>query len=547
MAKSSAHIEQGHGGYFSHNSRQNFTQSQVFFDETNEVDKTKEEAFELFRSLLEVRSNAYEERVNQKLQKNTVTHLSAIVNLEKHHTLESLNPIIDFIEKRLDTVVIQRSVHRDEGKLVHKISGDVLTSGEQFFCNPADQKLYFDQKYSNPVDMNQWTMEKNYHAHLEMMGIDSIGKSIRRNLTTTFFRELQDITAETLGMERGQKTQSYTKEQMTEITSAIGDKNTYENKKAYASAFTAKAKEMGIYINKYSSKRKSTNNYKKAKAIENKAIAKERAALKPKATQSNKAKRATITQLKEINKELRTQLQELGAKRENYAALEEEIKQLKQQIKDKELSEAELNTKNLKLSEQIKELEQKEPEKIEVEKIVYKENTTRIKELETKISTQEQTISNKESEISTLTKQNEALNKKIDTLPSSDTLEELKTLKNDFEESTQIIETLQTEVKKKEDEIYSLEDGYSEIEETIFGKDEKRSVDDIVKGVSNVVNALSNISKYFKIGIQKMVSMFIDHVPKKEEVEKEVFPKIDSILTSDEEKSSSPDMKRMRP
>ena len=45
MAKASTHIAPGHGGYFSHNSRQSFSQSQVFFDEENEIGSTKEEAF----------------------------------------------------------------------------------------------------------------------------------------------------------------------------------------------------------------------------------------------------------------------------------------------------------------------------------------------------------------------------------------------------------------------------------------------------------------------------------------------------------------------
>jgi hypothetical protein len=462
-------------------------------------------------------------------------------------------------------------VHRDEGKLVHKISGDVLTSGEQFFCNPIDKKLYFNQAYTDPVDMTQWGMEKNYHAHLEFIGIDSQGKSIRRNLTTTFFRELQDITAETLNMQRGRKTQSYTKEQMTAITSAIGDQSTYENKKAYASAFTAQAKKMGIYINKYSSKRKDTHEYKKDKAIENKAITKERAILKPKATKSNKAKRATITQLKKINKELRTQLQELGAKRENYAALEEEIKQLKQQIKDKELSEAELNTKNLKLSEQIKELEQKEPEKIEVEKIVYKEDSTRINELETKIST--------------LTSNNEALKQKIATLPNPDTLEELNTLKIDFKQllskhkniqnlvfdknqivkkvnkqgisqnlplsykelydkSKQEIKTLEIKIEDKNEINKILVKSFVKLENDIFGDNKNRPPKEIANEVEKIVTVLSNISKYFKTSINKITSLFLNRVPKKEELEKDSF-KIESTLSSDTEDGTSVSFKPM--
>ncbi len=611
MAKSSAHIEPGNEGYFSHNSRQSFSQSQVFFDETNEVDLTKEEAFKIFRSELAARSEAYEKRVKQKIQRNTVTQLSAIVNLNQHHTLDDLKPIIDFIEKKLDTKIIQRAIHRDEGKLVHKTTEETLTSGEQFFCNPKDKKLYFDQEYKVPVDMHEWNIEKNYHAHLELLGIDSTGKSIRRNLTTTFFRELQDITADTLKMERGQKTKSYTKEQMTQIISAIGKKDTYGSEKEYASAFTSKAKELGIYINKYASKRKSTHQYKQDKAIENKATTEAVKGIKAKATKSNKAKRATIKQLKDLNKELRAELQQSGGTREAYALLEEEIRQFKQQIKDKELSEAELDKKIEELSNTIKtkndligqaedllldqedkidkletkieELENKEPEKVEVEKIVYQEDTTRIKELETQINTQEQTISDKDIQTSHLETQNQALKDKIATLPSSDTFEELKTLKNAYiklrEEKNKLydeayevktmeldpgvhhtialpykdhyltsqkeINTLKLKLEEKEEEIEILEEGYSKIEDTVFGKDENRSVEEIVEGVNTIATILSNVSKYLKIGMGKLVELFTNDVPGKEEIEKEQPNKIESVLPK--ENNSSSGIKPMKP
>jgi chromosome segregation ATPase len=454
-----------------------------------------------------------------------------------------------------------------------------------------------------------------------MLGIDSQGKSIRRNLTTTFFRELQDITAETLNMQRGRKTQSYTKEQMTAITSAIGDQSTFENKKAYASAFTAQAKKMGIYINKYSSKRKDTHEYKKDKAIENKAITKERAILKPKATKSNKAKRATITQLKKINKELRTQLQNQGAVREDYSILEAEINQLKQQIKNKKLSVEELTTKNKELEHQInkrndtieegevfmlsqvdtiyelktkiRKLEKKEPEiiekevikEIEVKKTIYKEDTTRIKELETQINTQKTTIAQNEFKISTLTSNNEALKQKIATLPNPDTLEELNTLKIDFKQlfskhknlqnlafdknqivkkinrqgisqnlalsykelydkSKQEIKTLEIKIKDKNEINKILVKSFVKLENDIFGDNKNRPPKEIANEVEKMVTVLSNISKYFKTSINKITSLFLNRVPKKEELEKDSF-KIESTLSSNTEDGTSISFKPM--
>jgi len=659
MAKSSIHIEPGNSGYFSHNSRQSFSQSQVFYDEENEIDKTKEEAFKMFRSELAPRIEAYEKRVGQILQRNTIIHLSAIINLEKHHTINDLNPIMHFISNRLDTKIIQNVIHRDEGKLVHKLTGETLTSGEQFFCNPADHKLYFDQEYKEPIDMSQWNMEKNYHAHVEILGIDSTGKSIRRNLTTTFFRELQDLTAQTLGMERGQRTKSYTKEQMIQITSAIGKKNTYNNEKEYASAFVSKAKELGIYINKYESKRKDTHRYKKDKAIENKATTEAIKGMKAKATKSNKAKRATIKQLKDFNKELRAELQQSGGTREEYAVLEEEIRQLKQQIKDKELTETELNQKITILTDTIqknnraskvkdqtisdqeakiskledlayttvikktnvrgktlsipqkvsfKELNEIKDEEIkalkttitslekqspkmeikEVEKIIYREDTDHILELEEKTYTQGQTITDQENEISLLTTQNEALTAEVSTLPSSDTLEKINTLKSDLQKKDEeywelwhlaydddcIIHTvdnfgmshdkvasfkeryevsakenvvLHSELSETTDQINILKEGYSQIENTLFENDENRPIETIVKEVTTIVAIVSNISKYLNLGMEKIKGLFGETVPDQEEVEKAESWKIESTLSTNVETNYSSEVKPIKP
>jgi len=462
----------------------------------------------------------------------------------------------------------------------------IILSQEQVNkCNPNDiwenaQKFkeWFETRYKTTVRTMDWHRDeghideegnviRNEHIHLEFDNVNFDGKMVRKLFSKGDLVGFQDKIAEIykpLGFVRGEDTAKKSR----------GDKP-----------------KLGI----------PQREWKKTKTIEAKA---------------KKEPLAKLKDVQAINLQLRAELAAIKAKREDYAALEEEIKLLKKQAKAKALSEAALTKKNIELSEQIKEkdtyieeaenlilqqvdtiddlrtkvkeIEQKEPEKIEVEKIVYKEDNTRINELETKISKQEQTISNKESEISTLTKQNEALNKKIATLPHSDTLEELKTLKNDFEklnseyweldalaynenhviqeadaygmfhdrvpsykelygQSLQKIAIFESKIGKQEEKISALDDGYSKIEENIFGKDENRSVDEIVKGVSDVVNVLSNISKYFKLGMEKMMSMFIDRVPKKEEVEKDDSPKIKSLLSSDKEKSSSPGMKRMKP
>jgi len=601
VAKASTHIAPGTAGYFSHNSRQSFSQSQVFFDETNEIGSTKEEAFTLYRKELKIRSAAYTKRTKQKIQNKTVTHLSAVVNLKQHHTLKDLKPLGKYIETELDTKIIQTVIHRDEGKLVHKETGEILTSGEQFFCNPEDKKLYFDKDFKKPIDMSKWEIEKNYHAHIEFMGLTSEGKSIKRELTTWFFRKLQDKTAEVLKMERGEKTKpSYTKEQMKEIKKALKPKKEYTNDKAYGTAFTAMAKELGYWKPRPKrTKRKDTHDYKAAKAKENELNAKALAKQKD---------------LKEEIAKIRTELQTLKADRSKYAELEQLNKNLKVRIKQKDLTIEELEKTSFKILKQTNKIKGKtytieskksykalyeetlehktddsSPQKTtalitktvydekvaELEatlakekaniKIVYKEDTILTNTLKKQISTQEQTIANKDSEISSLTTQNQALNKKIATLPSLDTLEELKTHRNAFEEKNSDywelyalaydenhIETVYDQYGVDQDKTFSYRERYEQSEDKVDALkiklvEKEERIKTLEKGLNTLTTILSNVSKYLKIGMEKLVELFTDDIPGKEEIEKEQPSKIESVLPSDKNNTSSPSNKLMKP
>lgn len=202
--KSSIHMKASVAGIILHNARENFSHSVVFKDEKNELWNDSKTAFKLFRDELEVRTKAYTKRTNQKLQKNTATGISAVVNLEKHHTLEDLESIKIYLEKEFGTKVFQMAIHRDEGKLVNKENPNLtLISGKTFFLNPKDEKLYGEKDFKNLINMKEWNIEKNYHAHIEMLGIDEDGNSLRKKMNIYKLSKLQDFVAESLNMERG--------------------------------------------------------------------------------------------------------------------------------------------------------------------------------------------------------------------------------------------------------------------------------------------------------------------------------------------------------
>lgn len=256
MAISSIHIEAGGGGYFAHNSRETPTVNSIFSDEPNFCSCSKEEAFEVYRSELQIRSDAYTERTGQKLQKNAITHLSAIVNFNADHTPEDMQRVCDLLEAKLDTKVIQFAMHRDEGKV-----------------------------------NEDGTPDKNYHAHIEFMGLDSKGESVRRKLDRPTLKALQTEVAKTLGMERGRD---------------------------YAKERSPRPKRLDTY------------EWKAHKESQSKAV--------------KEAVLATEKDLKAEIARLREQLKEQGATRSDYAGLEQINRELKEQIKAKDLTISDLKT-----------------------------------------------------------------------------------------------------------------------------------------------------------------------------------------------------------
>ena len=273
MATSSIHIEAGANGYFAHNSRESKTVNSIFDDEKNFCSCTNAQAFETYKNELAKRTESYKENFGRtKLHSKTITHLSAIVNFNKEHSPKDIKKICDYLENKFDTKVIQYAMHRDEGH--------ISENGEKI---------------------------KNYHAHIEFMGLDSKGNSVRRKLDKKALIELQSDVASILKMQRGK---NYTE------------------------------------LKEKRPKRLDTYEFKKAKEMESK---KEKEVL------------ATKEELKEQNNQLRAFLKDNGANRQDYAELEKEKKILEEQLKAKELTQdgllkkfKEIQDKFLKEKEHLK-------------------------------------------------------------------------------------------------------------------------------------------------------------------------------------------------
>jgi len=249
---SSIHIEQVKTGSFLHNDRTMKVSYLISSSENNYCSTSSSEAQKKYNKLKITATENYKNRTGQKLQKKAITHLTAIVNLKANHTEQDLQKVCDYLEQTFDTKIIQTSIHRDEGHITE--NGEAI---------------------------------KNYHAHIEFMGLDSFGASIRRKFTKGSLSELQTVTSELLQMERGT---NYAKEQLPRP------------------------------------ERLATYEFKKVKEQEEKII------------------KAKVKDLKKEISDLRAALQEKNATRADYVKLEALNKELKERIKDKDLSIEELHT-----------------------------------------------------------------------------------------------------------------------------------------------------------------------------------------------------------
>ena len=309
MGKSSIHIQKASNGAITHNSRENYSKSVVFTDEKNELWNDKKIAYEIYRSEFKKRVEAYTNRTNQKLQKTAVTHLSAVVNLEQHHTLKDLEKIKDELEKVFDTKVFQMAIHRDEGKIKHKETGEYLVSGIDFFYNPDDKKYYSKKDkhtFLNELNINHYEIEKNYHAHIELMGLDSNGQAIRQKMNRFVLSNLQDFTAQTLMMERG---------------------NNYQIKKSVKRLDT----------HEFKASKKEENEVKKIVKNEKSKIVKKANEIINSEREDKKKLKAELEELKKANSIFREELKANQSLREDYKKQEDLNKQLQEDLKASKL------------------------------------------------------------------------------------------------------------------------------------------------------------------------------------------------------------------
>jgi chromosome segregation ATPase len=322
----------------------------------NECSVSADEAIKTFQKLKLQAQENYTKRVNQKMQKSTVFLKEAIVNLEAHHTLKDLKPIIKKLEK-YGFKVLQTSIHRDEG-----------------FLNSENKK------------------EKNYHAHITMFNLDvetgktvKFGKNYRSELS-----KLQTFVADTLQMQRGK----------------VSVKQEVKRLK--------KKKNIDVKLEK-ATRRLDTHDYKRAMKIKEQ----EELKLQEKYNFREMQKKITALEnlTNEQKRELHQLNSKVKNDKAKIAELQAKLQALST-ANDTLNKENEAYKQNIAHSqEKIASLEAREPEviKVPVEKVVIKkvEDTEKIDELHKTLINAHKTIKQQNASIDTLKAENEAYKRNI--------------------------------------------------------------------------------------------------------------------------------------
>lgn len=331
MAKSSINFAKASAGGTKHNDRTQKPEPEYLLPEKyrlkNEVDFSAEEAEQKLKELYETAKENYQKIKKQRLQA-TSFKWEAVVNLNKNHTIEDVQKLVKKIEKETGFTSVQIAIHRDEGRVVE------------------DNPIY------------------NFHAHITFFTLDQNGEQLYRKTIKASDRRAIEKELIKQGVSKGEpksKERKAFNELVADEIKARGLKVMDKERLSKLQDLTAEV--LGMERGKKGSKtvRLEHRQHREVKKREEKLLAKQK-------------------DLKAEIKRIRAELKEQGAVREQYAQLEQLNRDLKEQIKSKDLTIDELKKKLQSPilgaqtnDDKLKKLADKAAELIEAEKTAHKE------------------------------------------------------------------------------------------------------------------------------------------------------------------------------
>jgi hypothetical protein len=300
MAKASIHFAKASDGGLNHNDRTEKTEPEYLLPPEyrlgNIFDFSAQDAAKNLRALYADAKVNYFDNFGQKLQAKNYTW-EAVVNLNKEHDLSDVKKLVLEIEKKTGFKSLQIAIHLGEGRLEKAKDGSVFpihnrhahitfftldqTNGKQLMRQdipPKERAALREEIIKSSPELRGEKNKKVFNKVYQGLRAERYLVFDRKKLS-----ELQDLTAKVLNMERGLK----------------GSKTQRLEHKQYKAVKRQEEK------------------------TENQTLAKQK-------------------DLKAGNAKLKTQLQELGAERADHAKREQVNKELKERIKQKDLTIEEL-------------------------------------------------------------------------------------------------------------------------------------------------------------------------------------------------------------
>lgn len=205
MAISSINFAKSSGGSFAHNDRTEKEPVYLLPVEhrlKNECDRSALEAQKMLEDLFENAKENYQKTYGQKFQtKFENAHWEAVINLNKEHTIKDVERLVREIEKETGFTAVQIAIHRDEGRINEKTGHPIynLHAHVNFFTlDPETGQQLYRRSISNSE------REKIRKEH-DIPDGEKIPRHLTGVMDKTKLSKLQDITAEALGMERGER------------------------------------------------------------------------------------------------------------------------------------------------------------------------------------------------------------------------------------------------------------------------------------------------------------------------------------------------------
>lgn len=439
---------------------------------------------------------AYQKETKQKIQKNKIFHHSIAIGLTESQGMQDAEKLAQWLEAKLGTKIYAVAIHNDEGYLKRK-DGYRLVSGKNCFFDRKSGEYFFDANKTQKINMADYEIIKNRHAHIEFSGFRQDGSSLNHfdfeskkndtksrflRLGTSTFRKAYHKQLEILGFKQEPKEYEYNFDATKLKNTARKEFLFLLNKESYEPESLTEAEV------------KKLENYKMRTNFEARERAQENENLLKSADEQNKTLRAENEDLKNANNTKKNLFVRYKKLRDNEEKrLTDEKESLKNQNADLQAELESVKAEWLPKSEVKKIIEQERKawiaeqghtaEDYKALNALNQQQHSDIETLKSEIESLKQQLAQKPKEVA-----KEVIKEVIKEIPVKDTAHEqalevkeyeLKTIAQNLTARENGIKNKEAELKEKEKILNAtiaqnkaIEDNTAKLRDEILAKDE---------------------------------------------------------------------------